>query len=451
LADSTGKKVVNQLLRKAALSPAIAAVFTLVQLGLIKAAGSQVGLFGIALFFLNLGMVFLVQNASRPQLARTQSALETATIDSTLQIAHETLPFLRRGLNEDTARKTAEIIQKISEMAAVAITDREKVLAFIGVGCDKHLPGEKILTEATRQVISSGQYKVVPDTTALNCSRFDSCECPLGSAVIVPLTNKGQVCGTLKLYSTAHGPPADHILQLALGIGQLLSIQMELAELDRQTQLITLARLDALHAQINPHFFFNTLNTIVAYSRTDPEKTRQLLIHLAEFFRKTLKRRGHYITLREELECVATYFALEEARFGDKIKLVQKIDESLLDYEIPVLSIQPLVENAVKHGLTPKVGPGTVKIVGELKARELRITISDNGVGIPRHILPMILNPGYGSGNGVGLSTVNERFKSLYGENYGLLIQSREGTGTWITLRIPIYHTNAKSSAASAF
>ena len=97
------------------------------------------------------------------------------------------------------------------------------------------------------------------------------------------------------------------------------------------------------------------------------------------------------------------------------------------------------------------MGPGTVKIVGELKARELRITISDNGVGIPRHILPMILNPGYGSGNGVGLSNVNERFKSLYGENYGLLIQSREGTGTWITLRIPIYHTNAKSSAASAF
>ncbi|MGI6552055.1 MAG: sensor histidine kinase [Bacillota bacterium] len=172
------------------------------------------------------------------------------------------------------------------------------------------------------------------------------------------MTNKGQVCGTLKLYSTPHGPPAGHVLRLAIGIAQLLSIQMELAELDRQTQLITLAKLDALHAQINPHFFFNTLNTIVAYSRTDPEKTRQLLIHLAELFRKTLKRQGHYITLREELECVDTYFALEEARFGDKIRLMQEIDDSLLDYEIPVLSIQPLVENAVKHGLTPKNGAG---------------------------------------------------------------------------------------------
>jgi LytS/YehU family sensor histidine kinase len=442
--------VVNLLHRKAALFIAFPAVITLVELGLIKAAGSHLGLFGIALFLLNLGMVYLIQNVSRPQLARAQSAVETATIDSTLQIAHETLPFLRRGLNEDTARQTAEIIQKISEMAAVAITDREKVLSFIGVGCDKHLPGEKILTEATRQVISSGHYKVVPDTTALNCTRFDSCECPLGSAVIVPLTNKGQVCGTLKLYSTPHGPPAGHVLRLAIGIAQLLSIQMELAELDRQTQLITLAKLDALHAQINPHFFFNTLNTIVAYSRTDPEKTRQLLIHLAELFRKTLKRQGHYITLREELECVDTYFALEEARFGDKIRLMQEIDDSLLDYEIPVLSIQPLVENAVKHGLTRKMGPGTVKIFGEVKARELRITISDNGVGIPRNVLPMILTPGYGSGNGVGLSNVHERFKSLYGENYGLLIQSREGTGTWITLRVPLSHSTLKTSIASA-
>ncbi|MGI6552056.1 MAG: sensor histidine kinase [Bacillota bacterium] len=84
------------------------------------------------------------------------------------------------------------------------------------------------------------------------------------------------------------------------------------------------------------------------------------------------------------------------------------------------------------------MGPGTVKIFGEVKARELRITISDNGVGIPRNVLPMILTPGYGSGNGVGLSNVHERFKSLYGENYGLLIQSREGTGTWITLRVPL-------------
>lgn len=417
---------------------------TAVEVVLVTSAGISRWLAAAALTAVNLGLFFLLRQPRLEPYYPPEPAAENATIESalesTLRIANETLPVLRRGLNEDTAKKTAEIIQKISEMAAVAITDREKVLAFIGVGCEKHQPGEQILTEATKQVVATGQMKIVPDTNALNCSRYNSCECPLGSAVIVPLKNRDEVIGTLKLYSTSHGHPPRHIVRLASGIAQLLSMQMELAELDRQAQLVTQARLEALHAQINPHFFFNTINTIVMYSRIDPEKTRQLLIHLAELFRKTLKRPGPFITFKEELECIETYFALEEARFGNKIRLVKDIDESLLHYEIPVLSIQPLVENAVRHGLSPKLGPGTVTISAHLKGRELRITISDDGVGIPPHRLHEVLKPGVGSGNGVGLSNVNERFKSLYGEDYGLKIQSKEGVGTKISLRIPLHH-----------
>ncbi|NLC77469.1 MAG: histidine kinase [Clostridia bacterium] len=407
---------------------------------ILLATGIRMGFWQttISLILINLGLFLSLQRYLFPQQYRLKPAGESATIESTLQIAHETLPFLRRGLNEDTARQSAEIIQKISEMAAVAITDKEKVLAFIGVGCDKHQPGDQILTEATKHVIATGEYKVVPDTTALNCSRYDSCDCPLGSAVIVPLKNRDEVVGSLKLYSTSHGEPPSETVRLAVGIAQLLSIQMELAELDRQAQLITQARLEALHAQINPHFFFNTLNTIVMYSRTDPEKTRQLLIHLAELFRKTLKRRGLYISLQEELEGIDIYFALEQARFGDKIRLIKEVDKSLLPYEIPVLSIQPLVENAVKHGLSPKIGPGSVFISAGIKGREMHITVSDDGVGIPKHRLGEILKPGVGSGNGVGLSNVHERFKSLYGEDYGLRIHSKEGVGTRITMRIPL-------------
>ncbi|NLL20017.1 MAG: histidine kinase [Clostridia bacterium] len=422
------------------------AVCTIMEIYLV--AGSRLGIWqlSVGLSLINLCLFFLLHRLFLPHQPRYEPNIENATIESTLEIANETLPFLRRGLNEDTARQSAEIIQKISEMAAVAITDKERVLAFIGVGCDKHQPGEQILTEATRQVIATGQYRVVPDTTALNCSRYDSCDCPLGSAVIVPLKNRDEVVGSLKLYSTSHGIPPSQTVRLAIGIAQLLSIQMELAELDRQAQLITQARLEALHAQINPHFFFNTLNTIVMYSRTDPEKTRQLLIHLAELFRKTLKRQGLYISFKEELECIDIYFALEQARFGEKISLVKDVDESLLSYEIPLLSIQPLVENAVKHGLTPKIGPGTVFIGAHLKGREIRITISDDGVGIPRYRLNEILKPGYGSGNGVGLSNVHERFKSLYGEDYGLRINSKEGVGTKITMRVPLNQPNTVSN-----
>lgn len=413
-------------------------VFTAVEVWLVTALNLPWWMMAVPLVILNLSLFLIFRQAYSPKQQRFEPLTENTTMESTLQIAHETLPFLRRGLNEDTAFQSAEIIQKISEMAAVAITDKEKVLAFIGVGCDKHQPGEQILTEATRQVIATGQYKLVPDTTALNCSRHDSCDCPLGSAVIVPLKNRDEVCGSLKLYSTSHGQPPGQTVRLAIGIAQLLSIQVELAELDRQAQLMTQARLEALHAQINPHFFFNTLNTIVMYSRTDPEKTRQLLIHLAELFRKTLQRQGRHISLKEELECIETYFALEEARFGEKIRLVKEVNENLLHYEIPVLSIQPLVENAVKHGLSPKIGAGIVTITAQIKGRELRISVSDNGVGIPKYRLSHILKLGYGSGNGVGLSNVHERFKSLYGDDYGLKVQSKEGIGTRISMRIPL-------------
>lgn len=414
------------------------AVLTFLEGFLINIANCSWWLMAIFLVAFNLGLYFFLSKILIRKVPPFIPLKENITMFSTLQIANETLSFMRLGLNEETAKQSAEIIQNISGMAAVAITDKEKVLSFIGVGCDKHQPGEKILTEATKQVIRTGNNAVVPDNRALNCSRQDICNCPLGSAVIVPLKNRDNVVGSLKLYSTSFGRPPRHIIRLAIGIAQLLSLQMELADLDRQAQLLTQAQLDALHAQINPHFFFNTLNTIIMYSRTDPEKTRSLLINLAELFRKTLAHKSRYITLKEELETIDTYFTLEEARFGNKISLKKNIDENTLLHKIPVLSIQPLVENAVKHGLSPKIGMGTVTIEAKIKRRELRIKVYDDGVGISQRRLADILKPGVGSGNGVGLSNVHERLISLYGHEYGLKIASKEGAGTEIFMNIPL-------------
>ncbi|NLO90028.1 MAG: histidine kinase [Clostridia bacterium] len=357
--------------------------------------------------------------------------------DPTVRVAHETLQYMRLGLNEVTARKTAEIIQKICEIPAIAITDREKVLAYLGAGCENHKPGDRILTEATKYVIATGEHKIVNSTEELNCTKTD-CDCPLSAGVIAPLKLREEVVGSLKLYQTKDGQLAPNIVRLTIGIAQLLSMQMELAELDRQRQLVTEARLDALHAQINPHFLFNTLNTIIMYIRKDPDKSRELLIRLADFFRKTLNRRGHFITLKEELDCVRTYFALEKARFGDKIRLIEDINPELLEYPIPVFSIQPLVENAIKHGITPKNGNGTITIRAKQKGNDLHLSIIDTGVGIPPNKLDKVLQPGYGSGNGVGLSNVHLRLQSLYGEDRGLKIVSSEGKGTAIHMYIPL-------------
>jgi two-component system LytT family sensor kinase len=215
-------------------------------------------------------------------------------------------------------------------------------------------------------------------------------------------------------------------------------MQMELAELDRQVQLVTKAELDALHAQINPHFLFNTLNAIIAYVRTNPETARRLLIRLAAFFRQALKRHGHFNTLKEEIEYVNTYLVLEKARFREKLRVQRDIDPELLDYQVPVLTLQPLVENAVKHGVQPKVGQGTVFISAKKFNNEILFTIKDDGVGISVERLPMVLLPGFGSGNGVGLSNVHERLKSLFGEDYGLRIVSELNKGTTIYVKVPL-------------
>lgn len=355
----------------------------------------------------------------------------------TLQIANETLPFLRRGLNEETAQKTAEIIQKISDVAAVAITDREKVLAFLGTGCENHPVGGSIVTRATREVIATGELKVVQHKGEFNCPIKD-CNCPLESAVIAPLINKGKVVGTVKLYQTHKGQIPGSVVKLAVGVAQLLGVQMELAELDHQAQLATKAELDALQAQINPHFLFNTINTISMFTRTNPETARRLLIRLASFFRHSLKRHGRFITLQEELEYINTYLVLEKARFREKLRVVRNIDKSLLGYRIPVLTVQPLVENAVRHGVTPKEGPGTVQISAQLRGDEIEIAITDDGVGIQPDIMPRIFEPGFGSGSGVGLSNVHERLKILFGEEHGLNIESEPGYGTIVWLRVPL-------------
>jgi len=374
--------------------------------------------------------------------------------DLSVKIANETLPYLRGGLNKQNAEAIAKIIHGIAQVAAVSITDCEKQLAYLGAGCDRHHPGDKILTAATREVINTAKYKVVQTQEELNCPMSETCDCPLAAAVIVPLVCKGNVVGTFKLYETKGGNISPDLIRLALGMGQILSLQVEVAELDHQTNLTMEARLDALQAQINPHFFFNVLNTIIATSRTNPNRARRLLIHLAEFFRKSLKSKGALISLREEMEFVNNYFVLEKARFGKKLKIKLEIPKALMDAEVPRLSIQPLVENAVKHGITPMIMPSgvvTIRVreLGPVDGKsELFVEVIDNGMGIEEDRLKDVLLPGVGSGNGVGLANVHARLKGLYGSEYGLNIESKIGEGTTAEMRLPYKQISPQQPSA---
>lgn len=287
---------------------------------------------------------------------------------------------------------------------------------------------------------------IIKDKKGLNCPEK---KCTLQAAVIAPMKCKGEVAGTVKLYQTSQGNLQPSVVKLAVAVAQLLGLQMELAELDRQTQLVTIAELDALHAQINPHFLFNTLNAIITYSRTHPETARRLLIRLASFFRQALKRHGHFNSVKEEIEYVNTYLILEKARFREKLRIKRDLDPSLFEYQVPVLTLQPLIENAIKHGVQPKVGTGTVEIKARLINGEMLFIISDDGVGISSDRMPKVILPGFGSGNGVGLSNVHERLKSLFGEDYGLRIMSEVNKGTSVYIRIPIQKAPRQKEVAA--
>ncbi len=382
-------------------------------------------------------------------LAPADAAELARSFDATFQVGREALAYLRQGLNAETAQKIAEIIHKIAQVDAVAVTDTERILGFTGVGCFYHYTGRPILTEATKRAIATGQFAVIADASGLGCP-VEGCPCPLKTAVIAPLRCRERVVGTVKLYLTRTEEMPPFLTRLALGISELLSLQIELAEADRQMQLVTRARLEALQAQIRPHFLFNILNTIIMFSRTDVEKARELLVQLAAFFRRSFHFRGNFITVQEEIDYIRTYLNLEQARFGEKIRMRMKIDPRVLPYRIPVLTVQPLVENAIVHGLAPKEGRGDLAVSARLVRGEIHLVVRDNGVGIPPEDLEKILEPGYGAGTGHGLSNVNDRLVSLYGAGYRLKVRSAPGKGTVVLARIPVAESEAGEEAGVA-
>lgn len=340
---------------------------------------------------------------------------------------------LRSGLTTEAAERTVRLLRPVLSGDAVAITDRESILAFVGPGSDHHRSGHALSTAATRQVLSSGRTRVLRRQADLGCP--DS-SCPLQTAVVAPLRVRDRVVGTLKVYRTDSAAPARQAVQ---DIANVLSLHLELSEADRERQLAADARLNALRAQINPHFLFNTLNTIASKARTDPDDARRLLVRLSDFFRYSIRQEGQFADFAQEYYFVRTYLSLEQARYGDSLKVRFDVDPQVLGVQVPVLTIQPLVENAVKHGLSEKVGGGTVTLKARVDplSRTTVIQVRDDGVGMADDTLRRVLS-GAASGESIGLRNINQRLESLFGERYSMHVRSGDDTGTTVDLRIPL-------------
>jgi LytS/YehU family sensor histidine kinase len=340
---------------------------------------------------------------------------------------------LRSGLTTEAAERTVRLLRPVLAGDAVAITDRESVLAFVGPGADHHRSGHQLTTSATRTVLTSGRARVLRDREELGCPEP---RCPLQTAVVAPLRVGSRVVGTLKVYRIDETPPARQPVQDLAGI---LSLHLELAEADRERQLAADARLDALRAQINPHFLFNVLNTIASKARTDPDDARHLLLRLSDFFRYSIRQDGQFAEFAQEYFYVRTYLSLEQARYGDSLDVRLDVDPQVLSVQVPVLTIQPLVENAVKHGLAEKVGGGTVSLKARVDplSRTTLIQVRDDGVGMPDDVLDRVL-AGHAPSGGIGLHNINQRLENLFGERYSMHVQSGREQGTTVDLRLPL-------------
>jgi len=369
---------------------------------------------GVALF------IILLENIYKDQQKEAAMQSELA-----LKIADQTLPILRNGINRETALDTCNIIYSIAKIDAVAITKGSEILAHIGIGSDHHLYGEKIKTIATQVVLDTKKSIIVKNQTEIGCLNKT---CKLNSAIIVPLIKKDQVIGVLKIYKTKENGISSVDVQLAEGLAKLFSTQIELAEIDYNAKLLSKAELKALQAQINPHFLFNTLNTIVSMCRINPEMARKLLINLGIFLRESFKEKEDIVDIISEIKHVEAYLEIEKARFGEKLNVVYNITSS--NFQVPHLILQPLVENAVKHGIYPKKEGGTISIIVDDSENNYNIKVEDNGVGF-EHPIQQPTN------NGIGIKNIDKRLRSIYGNEYGLKIESKRNLGTKILVNIP--------------
>ncbi|WP_409342197.1 LytS/YhcK type 5TM receptor domain-containing protein [Paenibacillus sp. MBLB4367] len=386
---------------------------------------------GFGMLLIMLIIQSILQEEERTRALQTHKAL---------YIADQTLPYFRQGLNIHSCREVAAIILKGTSADAISITDQHQVLAHAGAGSDHHIPMQSISTQLTRTVLEQGRISKAKSPEEIHCHEKD---CPLQAAIVLPLKVHGKTVGTLKLYFTDPGEMNQVEQELAEGLGKLFSTQLELADAELQSKLLRDAEIKALQAQVHPHFLFNAINTISVLCRTDSEKARELLLRLSVFFRSNLQgARQMLIPLRKELEHVEAYLSLEQARFPDKYTVKLDIDPTLEEVPIPPFTLQPLVENAIRHAF-PRMQAkrnGHVTIRAYKQNDQMVLITEDNGQGIPENLLSILGKQTVRSAEGTGtaLSNIHKRIEEIYGGEAEFHMESEPGEGTKVIITVPL-------------
>ena len=343
-----------------------------------------------------------------------------------LEIANKTLPHFRETEN---LSEVCKIIAEDLGAKATVITNKKEIIA--GFSFDKdEIKKADIKSNNTRKVLKTGETMLVIKEDDEIIEDFLDISPHIKSCIILPLKEKNDISGTLKIFFDTAEKITDKNRYLMIGLSHLISTQMEISKVENLISLLKYSELKALQSQINPHFLFNVLNTMTSLIRTNPEKAREVTIDLSNYLRYNLDNNVKSVELIKELNQINTYIKIEKVRFGDKLNIIYDVDESLYNFQIPSLIIQPLVENSIKHGILKKRDNGCVKIIIKKIGKDIEVIIEDDGIGIEQTIID---NLDKQIKENIGLKNVHQRLKLLYGE--GLNIKKLE-QGTRIKFKI---------------
>ena len=343
----------------------------------------------------------------------------------TLHSASLASPALREGLNRDSAERSAKHLRALLGTPALAITDTAGCLAWDGAS-GHHSDQVPALLSAT---LERGRTRSF-ERSDLGC---DETGCPVRTAIVSPLVVDERIVGTLAAFAPY---PTAGLARATDEVATWVSGQLALAELELSRTRLAEAEVRALRAQISPHFVYNSLGAIASFVRTDPDRARELLLEFADFTRYSFRRHGDYTTLAEELRSIERYLLLEQARFGDRLQVRLSVAPEVLPVAVPFLCIQPLVENAVRHGLEGVDGVGHITITARDRGQDCLIEVEDDGAGEDPERVRRAL-AGDAALDSVGLGNVDARLRSTYGDEYGLVVETARGAGTKVVVRVP--------------
>lgn len=421
-----------------ALMEGIQMIFVLLFTSNQLAVGWQLVQFiAMPMILLNSAGTFIFISIIKTTLQKEEQTKAVQTHD-VLELAAKTLPYFRTGLNKESCLAVADIIKEYTKVAAISMTDTHQILAHVGAGSDHHIPELEVITELSRATLRTGHLKLAHSKEEIGCNNPD---CPLKAAIVIPLISHDKMIGTLKMYFTDANRLTYVEEQLAAGLGHIFSTQLELGEVEQQSSLLKDAEIKSLQAQVNPHFFFNAMNTISALMRKDVDQARELLLQMSAFFRSNLQgARQVQVTIEKELDHVAAYLALEQARFPDKYDINLVMDEQLNGALIPPFAIQILVENAIRHAFGSRLTDNKIIISISSHENRLQVQVVDNGNGMTDELLFKVGKETITSikGTGTALENLNRRLSSLYGETGTLSFKNNSTGGTTVTIDLPL-------------